>query len=219
MRLKRIELVEDRSARSRCDEGFLRVRRIRLRNHYDDGSQSRDYSCDYVHRETLDAVAVVLYQRDASGGVRVVLRQGLRAPAFFRREMDLQGVEEPEFLQLYELVAGILEPEDLGLDGVRRRAAIEAKEEAGYELDPASVELMGAAIFPSPGMTPERIHIAAAELDLDQRGPAEGDGSPMEEGAVVSVVSLEEALEKCRQGGIVDAKTEIGLRRLAERLG
>ena len=33
-RLDSIEIVEDLTAESRCDQGFLRVARLRLRNHY-----------------------------------------------------------------------------------------------------------------------------------------------------------------------------------------
>jgi hypothetical protein len=44
------------------------------------------------------------------------------------------------------------------------------------------------------------------------------DGSPLEHCGRVIALSLSEALESCRQGSFHDAKTEIGLRRLAEEL-
>ena len=75
--LERVEIVEDRTSASRCDEGFLRVRRLVLRNVYADGSTSRDYDCDIVSRRHVDAVAVVIYERGGSDRVRVALREGL----------------------------------------------------------------------------------------------------------------------------------------------
>ena len=50
MALAAIEIVEDRTADSRCDEGFLKVERLLLRNRYDDGSRSDVYPCDVVSR-------------------------------------------------------------------------------------------------------------------------------------------------------------------------
>ena len=50
MKLSSIEVVEDRTAGSGCEDGFLRVKRLVLRNHYADGSQSRTYPCDVVSR-------------------------------------------------------------------------------------------------------------------------------------------------------------------------
>ena len=46
VKLRSIEIVEDRTAEARADEGYLRLARLRLRNEYEDGSHSRVYSCD-----------------------------------------------------------------------------------------------------------------------------------------------------------------------------
>jgi ADP-ribose pyrophosphatase len=64
----------------------------------------------------------------------------------------------------------------------------------------------------------ERHFYFAVEVDPTDRGRPELDGSALErEGAVVAV-PLAEALSMCRDGRIVDAKTELGLRRLEEQL-
>ena len=55
MRLRAIEVVDDRTAASRCDEGFLRVTRLLVRNLYDDGSTSATYPCDVMTRPGSDA--------------------------------------------------------------------------------------------------------------------------------------------------------------------
>ena len=48
MRLKSIEVVEDRTEQSTCSEGFLSLARLILRNRYEDGSAWADYACDVV---------------------------------------------------------------------------------------------------------------------------------------------------------------------------
>ena len=49
--------------------------------------------------------------------------------------------------------------------------------------------------------------------------PPAGDGSPMEEGAVLVVYPLAQALAMCARGEIIDLKTELILRRLRECVG
>lgn len=219
MELDKIEVVEDRTAQSRCDVGFLRLRRLILRNRYEDGSASQPYNCDIVTRRQPDAVAIVLYEQDASGEIRVLLRRGIRAPIVLRQEMDHRGRDEPVAKTIYELVAGVLEDEDIGYPGVDHRACEEAREEAGLAIGAADVASLGGSFFPSPGITPEKVYLARCRADLDDRGEAEGDGSVMEEGATAEVFELREAIRMCRRGEIQDAKTEIGLLRLADALG
>jgi ADP-ribose pyrophosphatase len=48
--------------------------------------------------------------------------------------------------------------------------------------------------------------------------PHEGDGSPLEEGAVLEWRELGAAIRACEEGEIEDGKTELALRRLAARL-
>ena len=219
-RLARIELVADRTKESRCDEGFLKMRRLRLRNHYTDGTTSREYSCDVVSRPGADAVAVVLWHREEKR-ILVHLRLGTRAAVYLRRDKKSELVQPDErtYDTLEELVAGILEKEDTGPEGLRRRGALEAHEEAGYALSPGEVRILGSGFFPTPGVTDEKVFLAEAEVDPEDKGEAEGDGSVMEEGATTVVRELREAIAACRRGEIVDAKTEIGLFRLADALG
>jgi ADP-ribose pyrophosphatase len=216
-----IEVVEDYTARARCDEGFLRLKRFRARNRRADGSASREYPIDVIDRPTLDAVAVCLYARTARG-VEVLTRRGLRPAAFFRRGKTA-ALPEPEYLLVEELVAGVLEPGEVGLEALRRRAAAEALEEAGIEVAPASLEPLGGPFFPLPGIVSEKIHLLAAEVPppavpSPHDAPHEGDGSPLEEGAVLEWRELSAAIAACERGEIEDAKTEIALRRLAARL-
>jgi ADP-ribose pyrophosphatase len=61
-------------------------------------------------------------------------------------------------------------------------------------------------------------HFVAAEVPDQVPSPPQGDGSPFEEGARLEWVGLDDALRRCSTGEINDMKTEIGLRRLAEKL-
>ena len=219
-----VEIVEDRTAGSRSDEGFLRVRRLVLSNVYADGTRSAPYPCDVVSRSRTDAVAVVLYDvvPDGPGGkhvVRVALKTGLRAPVFLRRNLSLVQPDARRYGVIAEIVAGMLESDDGGAAGIERRASHEAREEAGLAVPPSDVVPLGAEAFPSPGVTDEKVHFRAARAAIDERGLPEGDGSVMEEGGGVIVMTLEEAIEACRTGGIPDMKTEIALLRLADHLG
>ncbi|HET7785947.1 MAG TPA: NUDIX domain-containing protein [Myxococcales bacterium] len=190
--------------------GFLRLRRMRMRLLLSDGSRTAEGGWDYVERPMgLDAVVLALFRRTFAG-VEVLLRHGVRVAVQFGRP------EQPQAMLFPELVAGIVEPGD----DLRRRAAAEAEEEAGVRVEARSVELLGPPLFPTPGMCAEVFHFVSCEV---ARGAPEarpsGDGSPFEEGARLEWVPLEEALARCQRGEIRDMKTELGLRRLREKLG
>ncbi|MBI3723903.1 NUDIX hydrolase [bacterium] len=218
--LARLEVAADRTRGSRCDEGFLRVRRLRLVNCYRDGSRSREYSCDIVSRPGTDAIAVVVWHREG-GRVRVHLRRGTRAAIYLRREKkgELVQPDPREYDTIEEIVAGILEAEDRGEGGLQRRAAAEVHEEAGFAVRPEAVRLLGAAFFATPGITDEKVFLAEVEVKPGEQGALAGDGSVMEEAADTVVHDLKEAIAACRRGEIPDMKTEVGLLRLADAIG
>jgi ADP-ribose diphosphatase len=220
-RVDAIEIVEDYTGRARCDEGFLRLKRFRARNRRADGTVSAVYPIDVIDRPTLDAVAVVLWARTRRG-VEVLTRRGLRPAAYFRRGKRAV-LPEPEYLLVEEIVAGVLEPGERGLDALRRRGAEEAREEAGIEIAPERLEVLGGPFFPLPGIVSEKIHLLAGEVSWpggegSYDAPHEGDGSPLEEGAVLQWRELGAAIVACETGEIEDGKTELALRRLAARL-
>ncbi len=216
--LLRIEVVEDRTRTSRPDEGFLRLRRLLLRNHYDDGSVSRPYPCDVASRRDVDAVTVVIHGPVVDGAVEVLLRAGVRAPVWLRREKDIAHGGGP-VTTIVETIAGVVEPDDAGPGGVERRAAKEVEEEGGLHVAAGAVRALGGALFPSPGVTDERVHFRRVEADLVPRTQARGDGSVMEEVGEAVVLPLREAIRRCRSGEIPDMKTEVALLRLADALG
>jgi len=205
--LKAIEVVSDERV---GQGGHLVLRRMRLRFLRADGTRSEEGRWDYVERPMgLDAVVVALWRRGVRG-IEVLLRAGVRVPLQFGRP------EAPPRLLFSELVAGILEPGEQGEAAVRKRAADEAMEEAGLKI--GTVEQLGPPMFPTPGMCAELFHFVVAEVKDSRATPPQGDGSPFEEGARLEWISLDEALRRCTRGEIQDLKTEVGLRRLRDRL-
>jgi ADP-ribose pyrophosphatase len=205
LELTDVELLsDDRTGQG----GHLLIRRLRLRMVLADGSRTREGSWDFVERPMgLDAVVLALYRR-TSAGVEVLLRSALRVPLRF-------GRPEPRPLLFAELVAGILEPGD----DLAGRAAAEALEEAGLRVKPSDVQILGPPMFPTPGMCAELFHFAACEVQPTAvAGVPTGDGSPFEQGARLEWVDLDEALTRVARGELQDLKTEIGLRRLRDRL-
>ena len=156
-------------------------------------------------------------------GIEVLTRRGLRPAAYFRRG-KATVLPEGEYLLVEELVAGVLEPGEVGLEALRRRAADEVREETDLEVAPEALDLLGAPFFMLPGIASEKIHLVAGEVARGaapavRPAPGTGDGSPLEEGAELRWRPLRAAIAACEAGEIEDAKTEIALRRLAARLG
>ena len=54
--------------------------------------------------------------------------------------------------------------------------------------------------------------------DPSQHETPEGDGSPMEEGATIRWMELNQAISDCVNGKINDLKSEVALRRLRDLL-
>ena len=70
-----------------------------------------------------------------------------------------------------------------------------------------------------PGIASEKIYVLAVQVDVPEDpgpfdAPAQGDGSPLEEGAVLRWRKLTDAIAACERGEIADAKSEISFRRL-----
>jgi ADP-ribose pyrophosphatase len=173
------------------------------------------YRVDVIDRPRLDAVAVLVH-RQGPGGLELLTRQNLRPAAAFRAGKETVIPDGRSHLFCEEIVAGLLEPEDRGEAGLRHRAAEEVREEAGFEVAPEGVRLLGPPFFVAPGILSEKIFLAAVDVTGLAGAEPQGDGSPLEEGGALrwwSPAALREAL---RSGEIQDAKTELALRRFLE---
>jgi len=126
--------------------GFLAIRRLHMHNRRGDGSASPGFVCDFVHRPYgQDAVVIVLWHRDATGAIHVLLREGMRPGLAFGRDPARAPLPEPAGDGwLVELPAGIVEAGDVGEVGLRARAVAEALEEGGFAVEPAALVLLGA---------------------------------------------------------------------------
>lgn len=199
--------------------GFLRLTRRRVRNRYEDGSHSGWYSVESAHSPFKDAVVLCLYAGQSNGQeVKVMLRRSPR-PAVALRPKDpvLNALDEvKQDGSIWELPAGGIETTDLepGGGGIKGRACLEAWEEGGFKMPPQNLISLGPAPFSAPALCSERLHYFAARVDPDDALPPPGDGHPLEVGAETRFVFLDQALEWCRLGRIIDLKTEVGLGRL-----
>lgn len=209
----KLELIEEQDGR---DEGFLRLRRQRLRVRYEDGTESGPFVYDAVDRVRLDAVVVVAHFRGAQGERRVYLRSCVRPPLLLRPE-DARPIPEKDSLgHLWEVPAGLVEVHERSEQGLRECAARELHEEIGIAVDAGAVRWLGPSMFPAPGIIGERHFFFHCEVDALSRGVPPEDGSALEKHGTVADISLHEALALLKGGRIEDEKTEIALRRLAE---
>lgn len=208
-----IRVVRDDTARTGSGEGFIRVRRLLLENTYDDGSKSREYRYDCAERDALDAVGIVLVSADD----RVCLRSSIRPPLSLRPSYTVPLRErETGDPTLFEIPAGLVEPGEIGEEGLRACSARETLEEVGIPLSPDRFSRLGVAVYLTPGLIAEQIHFFVAEVDPESALAPTMDGSPVEERAQLEWVPIAEALEACRDGRICDVKTEVAVRRLHE---
>jgi len=218
MTVNAIEVIEDFSATARCDEGFLQIRRLRVRNRRADGSTSPVYRVDVVDRPRLDAVAVLVVRKGAAGGFEVLTRMNLRPAAYFRRDKAQPVPDGRSHLYCEEIVAGLLENDDHGEEGLKRRAAEEVREEAGYAVAPDDIVTLGPPFFVAPGIVSEKIFLCAVDVTGRSGAPPAGDGSPLEESPPPKWRTVEDLKAAIASGEVQDAKTEIALTRWLTRL-
>jgi ADP-ribose pyrophosphatase len=220
-------LIEDVSPQDTT--GFLRLIRRRFRAHYPDGSSSEPFLYDSIDRRAIDAVVICAHfqsgdsSRDSSTDSSparpwVYLRSALRPPLFNRaKTRGPYAVPEPPGA-LWELPAGLVEEHDQNPTGPALTAQRELFEELGFQVPLDTVRSLGPALLPAPGFVAEQHFYFHVEVDPVTRREPALDGSPLEHFGQVIALPLAEALEWCRKGTIQDAKTELGLRRLAEEL-
>jgi ADP-ribose pyrophosphatase len=209
-----LEQLEDLSPIA--GRGFLQLSRWRLRAHYPDGSESAPFVYDAVERRCLDAVVMAAYFV-RSGEPWVYLRSALRPPVRFR-DPQRSPVTEAATGSLWELPAGLIEPEEAGAKGVLAAAQRELDEELGFTVSADDFRSLGPSLFSCPGVLNERHFFLSIAVDPSRRHEPSLDGSALERFGRVLALPLSHALELCRSGAIEDAKTELGLRRFAESL-
>jgi len=214
-----LEITEDYTERARCDEGYLRVKRRKMRARYTDGSKSDEFKYDVVERWNQDAVAILLHSvRD---GVRyMILRSAIRPPLALREPLLQGAVEYPAGAargELWEIPAGLVEKHERNAKGLVECAVRETEEEVGLAIRAEDVRALGGVMFPSSGIIGECVFLYECEVDTSKFAVPEGDG-PLEKNARVIEIPFERALEWCDDGLLPDAKTELAIRRFARKL-
>ncbi len=211
--------VEHESELGRAPEAFLHLQRLQLRNRTKDKAGPL-YAYDCVARHTLDAVVIVLL--DGSGSeTTICLRKSMRPPLLVRERYRLP-LEDAQVYRahpfLWEIPAGLIEPDEIGEIGVARSAARETLEEVGAVVDPQSFQALGPALFLSPGMIAEKLHFRVAYVNATNLQSPTTDGSPVEEYSLTTFVPLADALSMCESGQLEDIKTEVAIRRAVARI-
>lgn len=199
------------------ERSFLRTRNVRLQNRYPDGTSSEAYTYSVVERRAMDAVAILL-EIDTSDGPLICLRSAVR-PALISRVSHTLPLPHDGRVCLWEIPAGLVEADEVGLTGLRRCASREALEELGARIHESEFELLGSPAYPSPGVIGERMYFLHGRSSARPSSPPAGDGSPVEERAEIRFVRLRDAIREIEAGTIEDMKTEVGLVRLARKRG
>ena len=140
------------------------------------------------------------------------MRSAIRPPVALR-DGDRSPHPEPDNRGIWEVPAGLVEPDEESPEGLRQAARRELEEEAGFVVTPQQLRPLGHPTYPAPGIIAERHFFFEVEVDLDSGRAPSLDGSPLEAAGAVVAVPLERLLKE----PLEDAKTELALRRLADR--
>jgi len=197
--VKILDLVEDYSFGS-----IFSVIRAKLRYRRFDGHMSEEIT--RINFERGDSVGVLLYEPDEDV---VVFTRQFRYPVY--ASIDPEIVKEGGAKQawLLEVVAGIIDPGHSAVE----IASKELLEEAGYVVQGSYRPI--ATIYPSPGVTSERIYLFLGLVNYKDRINT-GGGLPSEgEDIQVESLSFQESMMMIARGEISDAKTIIAFQHLA----
>lgn len=194
--------------------GFLTLLRSRYRTRAPGQPPSSEFVYDSIQRRALDAVVMAVYYVDA-GEPWIYLRSALRPPVLQRTALDTPD-PKPETAHLWELPAGLVEPEEQTPSGLKQAAARETLEELGFDVAPSSFVALDQGVYPSPAMIAEKQFFFRVRVDPGAQKTPELDGSPLEASGLITAIRLRAAIDLCRSGQILDSKTELGLRRLVD---
>ena len=179
-----VEIIDKRTVY----RGYFTIDRYRLRHRLHCGEMSQAIEREVVERGHVAAVLPLDFQRE-----KVILIEQFRPGAFAAKD-------DP---WLIECVAGIIEPDETAEQVARR----ETLEETGCRLDTV-VPIQ--TFFTTPGALTETVHLYYGITDSRGIGGIHG-ASHEGEDIKVHVLSVEQALDRAKQGNIRNAITLIAL--------
>lgn len=187
---------------------------------FPNGEMSKPIQIRSMMRKGMDAVAIIGYIFENEEPY-IYLRSCVR-PGLFLRDFSDSKINEDEYVyNLYEIPAGKIDDNEIGIEGAREAAAREFKEEIGIDLPKERFKLLGNRSFPIAGSYPERIFFfrvfVTPEEEKNRINP-ETDGHPLEMHAKIKLVKLSDAKNMISNDELYDMKTEIGIHRLIEEL-
>lgn len=175
-------------------DGHSKLEMTQMLHQYDDGQEV------HLSREVLnarDSVVVLLYRQDTK---KLVLTSQWRAPIVFR------GDQRP----VIEACAGNIDQEDFDshpqdvLAAANMAVIREVQEETGWHI--AKLDYLY-ALYSCPGISTEKLYyyIACVDERIQQCGGLRSEG----EDILVLEMNLFEAIEKIKNGEIIDLKTVV----------
>lgn len=197
------------------ETGFLKIKRAKVKLHYENGEVSPEFEIDTVKRLQMNAV-VILAHFDDNGVRKIYLRSAIR-PALALDSYDSELPEENSVGNQWEIPAGFVEPEEKGVEGLKQAASRELMEELGFNYTTDKFNLLGKRIFSAIGLCSERLFFFEIEVNPEEQKQPTLDGHPFEENAAIITVPLEQAVNYISQGYLPDSKTEVGILRLARK--
>lgn len=210
-----VEIIKHKTCN--CIENpFFTHHKYLLKNHYKSGEISKEYSMEYFDRLGIDCVAVIPYKVEFKK-INIGILSAFRPPVYMRKNYKLYE-REKSYTNIYECVAGSLEPSDYNNLGLEKRAKEELLEEAGFDVDLSEIKRLGKGFFPSHGQSTEKIHMFYVNITGLQQKIPKGDGSVNEELNKLHFFEINEIKEMCFKGIIEDPKIEIGVYRLENEL-
>jgi len=197
-------------------DGFNQIRITKNKIHYDIDSEevSEEFELDLFFKKYPDAVVIVPYVLEPKP--YVFLTSCLRPSQATAYYPTFQ--EEENIGNTWELPAGCVNPEeyDQSLYGYKLAAARELKEETGLIVATDDLSFLGKRSFTGSGS--ERLFFLDVEIKNQNKIDILGDGHPLEKHTRTCKISLHDALDYIEAGYLTDIKTEIGLRRLFNKL-
>ena len=202
--LPNVQIVE---LNKQCEdkESFLRICKRDLKLIYENNEESKKFTLCSVERDKNDAVAIVAYT-----GNKILLRSCIRPALKFG---NFNALNEDNQGHHFEIPAGLIELDEIGIDGIFKAGSRELYEETGYDIPYTEFRFLGKRTFPAVGMSSERIFLL--EVDITNHIPKTPitDGHPLEQYGKSILMDINEIKNKIKDGEIFDSKTEIGIYR------